>query len=147
MSEQSQHAIELHHQKYNCAQAVFCTYAGQLGLDEKTAFALSEGLGGGIGGRRQGTCGAVTGMVLLAGLINSSGDIQKAVTKQETYQLVTRLMEEFEKKNSSSLCYELLGGNGKPKLRSCDGCIEDACQLVEEHLLPLLKEKQAADQK
>lgn len=142
MSEQSQHAIELHHAKYNCAQAVFCTYAPQFGLDEKSAFAVAEGLGGGIGGRHSSTCGAVTGMVLLAGLLNSSGDIQKGVTKKETYDLVAHLMEEFEKKNSSSICSELLGEKGKPKLRSCDGCIEDACLLVEEYLLPRLADKQ-----
>lgn len=34
---------------YNCAQAVLCAHAEELGMDEKQLFALSEGFGSGLG--------------------------------------------------------------------------------------------------
>ena len=36
-------AEEKHHNGYNCAQAVLCSYSDKLGIDEETLFRLSEG--------------------------------------------------------------------------------------------------------
>ena len=38
-----EHAIALHQKGYNCAQAVICTYADLFGIDEQTAYKMSEG--------------------------------------------------------------------------------------------------------
>ena len=43
---------------------------------------------------------------------------------------LNELMEEFENKNQSYICSRLKG----EKLRSCDGCIEDAVRILEEKL-------------
>ena len=127
-------ALERHHKGYNCAQAVLCTYCDLFQVDESVAYRIAEGFGAGMGAR-QATCGAVTGMFMVLGLMNSNGDIANAGgTKVDTYQLVREKAEEFRQKNSSVICADLLGVAGKPKLRSCDGCIEDACRILEGYM-------------
>ena len=49
-------ALMLHHQGYNCAQAVCAVFADKVNLDEDTLFRLSEGFGAGTG-NLQGACG------------------------------------------------------------------------------------------
>lgn len=122
-----------HKKGYNCAQAVACTYCDLVGIDEKTLFMLSEGLGLGLGCTK-GTCGALTGAALLAGLANSSGNLESPDSKASTYKLSKELMLKFEALNGSVICAELKGISTGIPLRSCDGCIEDAAGLVEELL-------------
>ena len=96
-------------------------------------FALGEGFGAGMGGM-ECTCGAVSGAVILAGLKNSSKNVENPTTKGKTYQLSKAIVKEFGTKNGSVICKELKGiGTGKV-LRSCDGCISDAVELVEKIL-------------
>ncbi len=136
MSERIEQAAAYHKQGYNCAQAVACAYCDLVGLDKEVAFKISEGLGFGMG--RQGqTCGAVSGMFLIASMKNSDGNLDAPSTKKATYALVKELGDAFKEKNSSIVCNELMGGEGKPKLRSCPGCIEDACRILEEKLFSL----------
>ena len=56
---------------YNCAQSILCAYSNLLGIDEKTAFKLSEGFGGGMGMKE--TCGAVTAMFAVLSYLKSDG--------------------------------------------------------------------------
>lgn len=134
MEDRSERAMELHHKGYNCAQAVVCAYADLFGMDEKTAFSISEGFGAGMGGM-QSTCGAVTGILMLAGMKNSSGELMvEKPTKASTYKLAKELTAKFEEKNTSSICREIKGLSGGEVLRSCDGCIEDACCILAEHI-------------
>ena len=118
---------------YNCSQAVICTYCDLLGLDEETAFRLSEGFGSGMGGL-QNTCGAVTGMFMVASLKNSDGNLGQGKTKLSTYSLIKLMSEEFREINSSIICRDLLKRDGSSKKRSCAGCVEDACTIIERHL-------------
>ncbi|WP_324823799.1 C-GCAxxG-C-C family protein [Sinanaerobacter sp. ZZT-01] len=140
MEDRKKKAVELHHKGYNCTQAVVCSYCDLFGMDEAEAFRISEGFGGGMGGMHDGTCGAVTGAYMLAGLKKSSGDVQKAVTKKDTYRMVREISAAFKEKNTSTICADLLGAKGQPKLRSCDGCIEDACEIAEKIVLENLLE-------
>ncbi len=130
--DRAEKAVQLHKEGYNCAQAVFCTYCDIFGLDEKTAFKISQGFGGGMGGMRDGTCGAVSGMYMVAGLLNDGGE------KAEAYALVRKMAEDFKSMNKSTICKELMGEDGR-KLRSCDGCIEDAVKIVEKYCRELNK--------
>ena len=125
---------ERHDRGFNCCQAVACTYSEQFGMDEATAFKACEAFGAGMGGM-EGTCGAVSGAVFLAGLKNSCGNPEKPVSKAQTYQLSREITERFKKKNGSLVCSELKGVETKKPLRSCEGCILDAARLVEEILL------------
>ena len=123
-------AVDKHKQGYNCAQAVLCTFADKTNLSEDELFRLSEAFGGGMGGT-QGVCGAVSAMVFLAGLERSAGiDSLPQTNKMESYTLGREMMEAFEVKNQSIICSKLKG----ERLRSCDGCIEDAVRILEEFL-------------
>jgi C_GCAxxG_C_C family probable redox protein len=124
---------EKHQAGYNCCQAIVCTYCDLFGVDEETAFKLSEGFGAGMGGM-QSTCGAVSGAIMLAGLKNSQGT-DNTKTKGSTYQIAKEIQKRFTEKNESAICKDLKGIETGKVLRSCPGCIQDAAEIVEELLL------------
>ena len=135
-------ALELHGMKYNCAQAVACTLAPLIGADEELCFRAAEGLGGGMGGLTE-TCGAVSGAAMAIGLANSNGQDDRT-SKQATYRIVRKLVNDFREQNGSTLCPELKGIKTKQPLRSCDGCIVDALQLAADALAGLPADKPLA---
>lgn len=123
-------AVENHKKGCNCAQAVACVFADKLGYSEDEIFRLTEAFGGGMGGSG-GVCGAVSAMVFVAGAIKSYGmDKLPETNKKESYDFARELMERFQAKIGTIMCREI-----KSKcLRSCDGCIEDAVELLEEFI-------------
>ena len=134
MESRTMEAKARHDRGFNCCQAVACTYCDLFGMDEETAFKACEALGAGMGGM-EGTCGAVSGAVFLAGLKNSCGDLEKPVSKGKTYQFSRAITAKFREKNGSLVCRDLKGIETGTPLRSCEGCILDAAALVEELLL------------
>lgn len=134
MESRTMEAKARHDRGFNCCQAVACTYCDLFGMDEETAFKACEAFGAGMGGM-EGTCGAVSGAVFLAGLKNSCGDLEKPVSKGKTYQFSRAITAKFKEKNGSLVCRELKGIETGTPLRSCEGCILDAAALVEELLL------------
>ena len=133
MESRIQKTLENHAKGYNCAQAVACAYCDLVGMEEQSVFRATEACGLGMGGM-QATCGAVSGAVLLAGLKSSCGDLEAPVSKGKTYQISKKIVEGFQKKNGSTVCKDLKGVETGERLRSCDGCIEDAAALVEQIL-------------
>jgi len=125
-------AIENYKSGMNCAQSVVMAYADMFGVDEKTMFMVSEGFGAGMGMRS--VCGAVTGMFMLLGLKNSSGN-PEIITKAQTLKLVGEAAQKFKNENGTIICAELKSNDnstGKPV--NCMKCIEDACKIFEETL-------------
>lgn len=135
MESRVEKTIERHNKGYNCAQAVACTYCDLVGVDEQIMFRMTEGLGLGMGGM-EGTCGALTGACVLAGMKNSSGNIDTPNSKVSTYKLSREILESFRIKNGSSACKRLKGIENGKMLRSCSGCIMDAAELVEKIIFP-----------
>ena len=125
--------IERHNKGYNCAQAVALSFAEEAGVPQDVLFKACEGFGLGMGGT-QATCGAVAGAVMLAGLKNSCGDLEKPTTKASTYQLTREITRQFEEKNGSLVCKELKGIDTGKVLRSCPDCIMDAVEIAEKIL-------------
>ena len=80
MESRVEQAIERHKKGYNCSQAVACTYCDLFGIDEETMFRVTEGLGAGMG-NMDGTCGAVSGACVLAGLKGSTAHLTKPDSK------------------------------------------------------------------
>ena len=134
MTDRVKKADELHNKGYNCAQAVACAYCDLFGADEKEIFRMMEATGLGMGDMKC-TCGAVSGMVTLAGLKNSDANLDAPKTKGSTYKIAKELTAAFREKNGSVICAELKGVETGEPLRSCKGCIEDAAKIVEEKLL------------
>lgn len=130
MKSRIEKTLEKHKKGYNCAQAVACAYCDLVDIDEATMFKMNEGFGLGMGGA-EGICGAISGAVALAGLVNCDGDINNPKTKRETYKLSKEILERFREKNKSVICKDLKGLETQKALRSCDGCIEDAAAIAE----------------
>lgn len=117
---------------YNCAQAVACALAPEIGADTEACYVLSEGFGGGMGGHTE-TCGAISGGIMALGQVSSGGTALSGTTKKRTYELTRELVERFGAKNGSTICCELKGaGYEHGPLRSCPGCIEDAVKITAE---------------
>lgn len=133
MDSRVEQTIERHDKGYNCAQAVACTYCDLVGVDEETMFRMTEALGLGMGGM-EGTCGAVSGACVLAGMMKSSGNLECPNSKAQSYKLSRQIVNEFLEKNRSVVCKELKGvETGKP-ITPCAECIRDAARIAEKIL-------------
>lgn len=89
----------------NCSQAVFCAWADELGLDEKTAMKISCGLGGGVGRLRE-VCGAVSGAAMVISMLFSGEDGRDKAT---VYGLIQDFAQRFKAETGSVICRVMLG--------------------------------------
>jgi C_GCAxxG_C_C family probable redox protein len=80
-------AVEKKHNGYNCAQAVACSFCKEASMDEDTLKKITQGFGAGLG-TMAGTCGAISGAAVVAGLINQD--------KAGTSQTVRSVMNQFK---------------------------------------------------
>lgn len=119
--DHAKRAQELFYRGYNCAQAVFCAFAAEMGLDLDTAARLSSSFGGGLGRLRE-LCGALTGAELALGMLRGYSDLTNPALKSEHYRRVRLLAEDFRTRNGTYLCRELLrdvpttpGGEPEPR--------------------------------
>ena len=133
MKTRVEETIKKHDKGYNCAQAVACTYCDMVGVDEETMFKITEALGLGMGGM-EGTCGAVTGACVLAGMKRSSGNLDQPDSKAESYKLSKEIVKRFEEQNKSVVCKTLKGVETGEILRPCADCIKDAAAIAEQVL-------------
>lgn len=132
MGTLAEKAVANHKKGYNCAQAVACAFCEKLGKDEKEVFEMMEAFGFGMG--TMGTCGAVSAMAAVVGMVESDGALDAPKTKKASYKAMKDLTEKFLEKNKSIICREIKGVETKQILRSCDGCVQDAAEIVEEYL-------------
>ncbi len=92
---------------FSCSQAILSTYGTELGLDRKKALMIATGFGGGIS-RLGGTCGAVTGAIMVIGLKYGRAKIEDMGSKEKTYELVREYLESFKSINGSTICNKLI---------------------------------------
>ena len=102
--------------KMSCAAAVLTSYLDEVGMNEFEAKMAAMPMAGG----RMGKCGAVLAA--------------EEVLKVQAPDKLEQLEKLFEEKNGSIMCNELKGRTGGPMLRSCPGCVEDACVILEQLL-------------
>ena len=107
--DHKQKARELFCSGYNCAQAVFTAFADVTGMDEKEALRLSSSFGGGMGRLRE-TCGAVTGMFMVIGVLKGYDEIGDTSVIADHYARVQNLAARFKTKFDTICCRELLQG-------------------------------------
>lgn len=143
----TERAVETFKEGYNCAQAVFATYADCFGMDRETALKMSSAMGAGVGRMRE-VCGAVSSMAMLAGLKEGNADPQDEAAKEHIYTLVRKMSARFKEQYGTIICKELLGldsveESAKPSIRSpefyekrpCAKIIACAARIIEEELL------------
>lgn len=131
-NEKVQKALINHHSKYNCAQAVACAFASDFGYDEAEVFAMMEAFGFGMG--TMSVCGAVSAMTAVAGMKESCAEPGNSSTKKKSYAISKAMHKAFAEKNGSVICRDIKGVDTKKVLRSCDGCIMDAAEIIEQYL-------------
>ena len=124
-------AIACHNKGYNCAQSVAFAFLDKVDIDPETLFKVTEGLGLGMGGM-EGTCGALTGACVVAGMKKSCGNLENPVSKGETYSYSRQILKKFLDQNKATRCKDLKGVETGVVLRSCQDCIRDAAKFLEE---------------
>ena len=102
----AEQAAKLFYDGYNCAQAVALAFCDLTGLDETLSAKMASSFGGGMGRMRE-VCGAVSGMLLVTGILYGyTEDVGTA--KKEHYALVQDLAAKFREKAGSIVCREIL---------------------------------------
>ena len=117
MDKITEKALQLHNQGNNCCQSVCLAFADKLGIDEEVLFKISEGFGAGMG-NLQGSCGALSAAVMIAGIYNSRGKDAAVRTKSKTYKLVSHINNEFIDLVGSMCCKEIKGRKPRERLSS-----------------------------
>jgi C_GCAxxG_C_C family probable redox protein len=137
-------AAELFLGGYNCAQAVAVAFCDLTGLEEKQAAKMASAFGGGMGRLRE-VCGAVSGMLLVLGILDGYDDPTDDAAKKALYSRVQELAREFREENGSIICRELLDNppadpNPTPRTadfytqRPCARMVLTAARILDEYL-------------
>lgn len=145
-----QRAVDNFMQGYGCCQSVVAAFADLYNLDDTMAKRIAAGFGGGVGRMRM-MCGAVSGIVILAGLDRGQIDGADRKGKSMCYKVVQELLDEFKVQNGSVVCAELLGLKGHEKAvssyvasprtaeyyktRPCAAKVESAARIFAEYLM------------
>jgi len=101
------HAAELFLQGYNCAQAVAVAFCDVTGLAPDFSAKMASSFGGGMGRLRE-VCGAVSGMLMVAGLLYGYDTPGDDIQKKAHYSLVQELAGKFREQAGSIICREIL---------------------------------------
>lgn len=147
-AQRVQRAVELFMSGYGCCQSVVAAFADLYGLTDEQAKLVAAGFGGGVGRMRM-MCGAVSGLVILAGLSDGQTEGDDREGKAHCYKVVQELLERSKAENGSLICAELLGlkgpvppGNFMPdernaeyyKKRPCAAKVESAARIFAQYL-------------
>ena len=99
-------AFALHAEGYNCAQAVIGAYADIIGIGEQEAVSIGAGFGGGAGTGE--LCGAVSGAVMVLGLMTPVDMNDPVGSKKRTTALGKEFQKRFVEKFRHLRCHDLL---------------------------------------
>ena len=106
--DHSYQAAELFLSGSNCAQAVVVAFCDVTGLEPDFAAKMASSFGGGMGRLRE-VCGAVSGMLMVAGLLYGYTEPgEEDCHKKAHYQLVQSLAARFREEVGSIVCREIL---------------------------------------
>ena len=157
MTYHSVRAGELFLAGYNCSQSVVVAFCDVTGLSEAFAAKLSSSFGGGMGRMRE-VCGAVSGMLTVAGLLYGYSTPGDDAAKRAHYTLVQALAGRFREEHGSIICREILKNppsdpNPTPrtadfyKTRPCVRMVMTAARLLDEYIAlhPLEEPRHGSD--
>ncbi|HCA04466.1 MAG TPA: hypothetical protein DEO32_01065 [Ruminococcaceae bacterium] len=122
-TEKSENAVCYKHNGMNCCQAVIAAYADELGLDMETVKKLGSAFGMGMG-NMSGNCGALVGAQIVLGMREYSGRPISAKARS--------LYAQFVGKCGASTCIDIKGVTTGRVLCSCDDCVANAVDILEE---------------
>ena len=137
-------AAQLFTEGYNCAQAVAVAYSDLIGLTPEFTAKMASSFGGGMGRMRE-VCGAVSGMLLVAGILYGYNSTDDDETKKAHYSLVQELAGQFRERNGSIICREILKNPSSDpaptprtqeyyNLRPCARMVYDAVDILDAYI-------------
>ena len=139
-----EYAAELFLKGYNCAQAVAVAFRQETGMTADQAARMASSFGGGMGRMRE-VCGAVSGMLLVAGLLYGYETPGDDASKKEHYGRVQELAGQFREQVGTIVCREILKNppsdpNPTPrtaefyKVRPCARMVLLAAEILDRYL-------------
>ena len=143
--DHSYKAAELFLSGSNCAQAIVVAFSDITGLEESFSAKMSSSFGGGMGRMRE-VCGAVSGMLMVLGMLYGYDDPgEKDINKKEHYKVVQELAGKFREEVGSIVCREILKNppsdpNPTPrtaefyKQRPCARMVMTAARILDEYI-------------
>lgn len=136
-------AQEYHAKGLNCAQSILAAFQDMIALEEEQCFALASGFGGGM--RCGSICGAISGCILVLGMLfpalPEDGPAGKKRSTALTQEFVRRFQERFIHKNCPDLLadHDLNGTEQVARLGVTNHCgilivsaVEMLCEYIEE---------------
>lgn len=141
-------AYQYHKEGFNCAQSVVGAFSDLTGVPLETTAAAAGGLGGGVGGSHAELCGAVSGAVMVLGLLYPHKEAGDAAAKKRVYGLAKEFRQRFEDVFGKTRCGELLAARpglsektpaaSRLELKGhCDIMIVTAVEILEQMLSEL----------
>ena len=129
---------------YNCAQAVAVAFSDLTGLDKDLSARMASPFGGGMGRMRE-VCGAVSGMLMVAGILYGYDDPKATTAKRELYTQVQAMAGQFREEMGSIICRDLLKNppadpNPSPRTqeyyssRPCARMVATAARILDEYI-------------
>jgi C_GCAxxG_C_C family probable redox protein len=128
---------------FSCSQSVFSSFAEAAGIDLDTALSLASSFGAGMA-RMGDTCGALTGGMMVLGLMFGRTAADDEEAKEKNYRLVHEFVERFDGDFGERMCRDLLGFDpgypeasqrfkDEPELeKRCAGFVKKAAEILEE---------------
>ena len=137
-------AVQAFLEGYNCAQAIAVAFSDITGLDKDLSARLASPFGGGMGRMRE-VCGAVSGMLLVAGVLYGYDDPKATTAKRALYAQVQQMATAFRDENGSIICRDLLKNpsadpNPSPRTveyystRPCARMVATAAQILDAYI-------------
>lgn len=99
-------ALNYFSNKLHCSQSVIAAYAEECGITEEQALKLGSCLGSGM--RKGEVCGAVTGALLVLGLLYGQKSSQDTEGRQKSNKVNDLMMNKFKENCCSYICNDLL---------------------------------------
>ena len=142
--DHSMQAAELFLQGYNCAQAITVAFSDVTGLDKAFSAKMASSFGGGMGRMRE-VCGAVSGMLMVAGILYGYDSDDDDAAKKAHYHLVQDLAGQFRQQVGSIVCRDILKNppsdpNPSPRTaeyyrqRPCAQMVVTAAQILDAYI-------------
>ena len=140
----AEYAAELFLKGYNCAQAVAVAFCDVTGMEPVHTAKLASSFGGGMGRMRE-VCGAVSGMLMVAGVLYGYDAADDEQAKKEHYGLVQHLAGQFREQVGSIICREILKNPPSDpaptprteefyKLRPCARMVYLAAEIMDQYI-------------
>ena len=135
-------ALNYFEDKFHCSQSVLAAFADECELTEEQALKLGACFGGGM--RHGEVCGAVTGALMVLGMLYGQCDASDLESRMRANKVNDEMMKRFREMNGTYICNDLLGCDistpqgvqhaldNKLFVEFCPKMVESAVEILEE---------------